>query len=468
MTKTYHARLSLEATVPENISIEPFLKASVEFIVWCPKCGPFRNYLKKNGFDMNHSATPQLFFCKRHQIHFYAHTSWIFTQLSEIVFERIVSDLFEQQLDAKSVAIIHSISPSLISQIRHHFTQALDWKLNQLAQKRELLQQHPNLPVPLEDAIYWDETFFRIGQTSWALILLIDARGRLLAWKFSRNRDVQVYQELIQTIQSQLPSIPIFIGDGWSAYQKTCLKLNRECFLIEHLHSHPWRFVRLHHYQFDSKTKNTIQNSIEIPYNSFTQNQPLTGHAFQRKHKFKDPNIPSKKRGRPLGTKDKEKRHSKYFPKPPVPKRHLKKRGRKSIRQNGRGFQFHPKPFPIGWQIQWIEMDSKTPQLSTPTTMEIELLLDLTYKVMNGRSIQSNRIESKNRIIKDITPKRGFKDPKQLKQYLDLHLRFWSNTIELPNLQSSPVLPLKASTGFARIFTFFQPRIDAIQIRTTS
>jgi len=325
-----------------------------------------------------------------------------------------------------------------------------------------------NLSVPLEDAIYWDETFFRIGQTSWALILLIDAQGRPLAWKFSQKRDVRVYQELLQTIKPKLPLVPIFIGDGWNAYQKTCLKLNRECFLIEHLHSRPWRFVRLHHFQLDPKTRGTIQNSIEIPYNSFTQNQPLTGHAIQRKHKFKDPKTPPKKQGRPLGVKDKQKRHSKHFPKTPVLKRDLKKRGRKSIRQNGRGFQFHPKPFPIGWQIQWMDLDSKTPQLSTPITIEIELLLDLTYKVMNGRSIQSNRIESKNRMIKDITPKRGFKNPNQLRQYIDSHLRFWSNTIELLNLKSPPILPLKPSTGFTRLFAFFQPRIDAIQIRTTS
>jgi len=466
MTKTYHARLSLEATVPEDLTIEPFLKASVEFAVYCPKCGPFRHYLKKNGFDTNHSAVPQLFFCKRHNIHFYAHTSWIFTQLTEIVFERIISDLFEKRLDAKAVAILHNISPSLISQIRHYFSQALNWKLAQLAQKRELLQQHPNLPVPLEDAIYWDETFFRIGQASWALILLIDARGRPLAWKFSRKRDSLVYRELVQTVLSHLPSTPIFIGDGWNAYQKTCLKLGRECFLIEHLHSHPWRFVRLHHFQFDPKINTTIQNSLEIPYNSFTQNQPLTGHAFQRKHKVKNSETPPRKLGRPLGVKDKEKRHSKHFPKPPVPKRPLKKRGRKSIRQHGRRFLFHPQPVPVGWQIEWVETTSESSKLPTPTILEIELLLDLTYKVMNGKSIQSNRIESKNRIIKDITPKRGFKDPNQLSQYLDIHLRFWSNTIELSNSKSQPVLPLRPSTGFARIFTFFQPRIDAIQIRT--
>ena len=175
MTPTYRARLSLETTVPENPRLEPVLKAFVEFPIWCPKCGPFRQSLKKNGFDRNHAAQPQLFYCKRHHLHFYAHTSWICQQLSEIVFERIVSDLFEHQLPAKAVAVLHQVSPSLISQIQHHFREALTWKLQQLAVKRERLRQHPNLPVPREAVIYWDETFFRIGGTSWALILLVDA-----------------------------------------------------------------------------------------------------------------------------------------------------------------------------------------------------------------------------------------------------------------------------------------------------
>ena len=466
MAKTYRARLSLEATVPEDTTIEPFLKASVEFEIYCPKCGPFRHNIKKNGFDTNHSASPQLFYCKRHKIHFYAHTSWVFTQLSEVVFERIVSDLFEKKLNAKSVATIHKVSPGLISQIRYHFTETLDWKLAQLAAKRELLQMYPKLPFPLDDAIYWDEIFFQIGQTSWALILLIDAYGRPLAWKFSKKRDSQIYRELIQTIQNQLPRIPIFIGDGWNAYQKTCIALTRECFLIEHLHSHPWRFVRLHHFQFNQKTKTTIQNSVEIPYNSFVQNEPLTGSALQRQHKIKDSEASPKKRGRPPGAKDKYKRHSKHFPKPPDVKQPLKKRGRKSIRRDGRRFRFHPKPLPVGWQIEWIEMVTDHPPIPAPSTTEVELLLDLTYKVMNGKVIQSNRIESKNRVIKDITPTRGFKNSNHLKMYLERYLRFWSATTDLPEGNKISVLPLKPSTGFARLFTFFQPTVKAIQIRT--
>ncbi len=85
---------------------------------------------------------------------------------------------------------------------------------------------------------------------------------------------------------------------------------------------------------------------------------------------------------------------------------------------------------------------------------------------MNGKSIQSNRIESKNRVIKDITPTRGFKNPNQLQRYLERYLRFWTTPTDLFERNKSSVLPLKPSMGFARLFTFFQPRIDAIQIRT--
>ena len=96
MTKTYHARLRLEASVPENPIIEPFLKGFVEFEVLCPKCGPKRKNHKKNGFDRNHSKKPQLFNCNRCFSSFYAHTSWLFSQLSEVLLERIVTDLFEE------------------------------------------------------------------------------------------------------------------------------------------------------------------------------------------------------------------------------------------------------------------------------------------------------------------------------------------------------------------------------------
>jgi len=206
------------------------------------------------------------------------------------------------------------------------------------------------------------------------------------------------------------------------------------------------------------------QTSLEIPYNSFTQNTRLIGHAIHRIYTSSKPINHLKPKGRPLGSKDKHKRHSKHHPRPPTPKSPPQKRGRKKIRTHGHDFQFHPGPLPTGWQLEWGSPNLQAVLGSRPPLSELELILDVTYKIMNGKTIQSNRIESRNRMIKDVTPRRGLKNPTHLIQQVTSHLRYWGDTTPEFQLKPPRKLPLKASTGFARIFTFFHPRIEAIQI----
>jgi len=172
--------------------------------------------------------------------------------LAEIEFERIIIGLFEDKLQPKAVAKVHQVAPALISKILHHCEGILDQKLLELAARREQLAKGGELPVPLEDVIWWDETFFTSGRASWCLILLVDARGTPLAWKLGKSRTKDDYLGLLQEVGAKLPSIPLFIGDGWGAYQKTCKELGRECYLVEHVHSHPWEKARIHHFKSEN------------------------------------------------------------------------------------------------------------------------------------------------------------------------------------------------------------------------
>lgn len=95
------------------------------------------------------------------------------------------------------------------------------------------------------------------------------------------------------------------------------------------------------------------------------------------------------------------------------------------------------------------------------------MLLDLTYKVMDGGVIQSNRIESVNRVIKDVTPSRGLKNLPQLQKCLNTHLSYWSNTFDQSTRNEEVGIPLSSSVGFARLLTFFRPCVNAIQVITT-
>ena len=466
MTKTYNARLRLEASVPENLIIEPFLKSFVEFEVLCPKCGPKRKNNKKNGFDKNHSKKPQLFNCKRCKKSFYAHTSWLFSQLSDVLLERIVTDLFEELLTPKAVAAVHKVSPSLISTIRHHFREALEQKLAILAERRAHLQQEVQLPVPLEWAVYWDEIFFTFGDDSWCLILLVNARGEPLVWKFSRTRKVEDYLELVNTMRDKLPSVIIFVGDAWTAYQKTCKEMKEECYLIEHVHSHPWDKVRLHHFQLEIDKDVVHQTSLEIPYQGFVSNQPVKGKAYTRTHKLKNPDVSKRKPGRPKGSKDSKKRRSRYAlrRKPRGVKKG--KRGRKTLAKHGRLLCFHPQPIPVGWNIEWLSPPLKGSSLQNPSIDELEELLDITYKVMGGGFIQSNRTEVVNREIKAVISNRGLKSPEQVSRIIDDHLRYWGNHFSSVTSRDSVSSPITPSTAFAHLFEFFHPSIGALTIHS--
>ena len=464
MTKSYHARLRLEASVPEKPIVEPFLKAFVEFEVLCPKRGPRRKNHKKNGFDKDHSKIPQLFFCKRCRSSFYAHTSWLFTQLSDVLLERIVHDLFEERLAPKAVAAVHHVSPSLISSIRHHFREALEQKLAILAERRARLRQEAQLPVPLEWGVWWDETFFTLGDNSWCLILLVNARGEPLAWKFSRTRKVDDYLDLLSTIRATLPPIIIFVGDAWTAYQKTCKKLKEECFLIEHVHSHPWDKVRLHHFQPEIDKDMVHQTSLEIPFQGFVSNKPVEGKAYTRSHKISNPSTPTRKPGRPKGSKDRKKRRSRHAPRRTSRGAKKGKRECKSLAKHGRLLCFHPQPIPVGWNIEWLSPPLTGSSLLNSSIEELELLLDITYKLMGGGVIQSNRIEVVHREIKTIVSDRGLKSSEQVSRVIDDHLRYWGNHFSSAPSKETVLSPITPSTAFARLFEFFHPSIESLSI----
>ena len=467
MTKTYHGRLRLEASVPEKQEIATNFKGFVEFPIYCPKCGII-GYIKKNGFDRKHSNKPQLFYCYSCHTSFYPHTSWVFEQLAQVEWDRILDDIFIKKINPKNVAAIHNISPSFISNIFHNITEFTNQRLAQIAVKLQKMKNETNPQNFLNDAIWWDEMFFNLGKVSWCLILLVDAHGRPLTWKFGKTRTQVDYTEILKQLDDDLPEKPIFIGDAWGAYQKTCRFLKKECILIEHVHSHPWKDVRLHHFKLDQTKDEIVQISVNIPYNSFLKNKPVKGQTFTRKYSLTPPVKSNHKRGRPKGSKDKTKRKSRKSKKNKGTNKEKNRRGRKSISKHGREFSFFPTPFFGGWHIEWLSTPLNDKKLLNSPINEIELLFDITYKVMKGGYIQSNRVEGKNREVRVIIPNRGLKTPQHVKNVIDLNLNLWSCKSKDINIENSTNIPVTSSLAFKNIFSYFSPSIEAIDVITTN
>ncbi|MFV2014523.1 MAG: DDE-type integrase/transposase/recombinase, partial [Candidatus Heimdallarchaeota archaeon] len=396
MTTHYLGQLQIEANVPDKLIVKDFINVTVDFQILCPECGPNTKKIKKNGHDIKLKGKPQVFYCHNHKIYFFPHTSWIFKEFTNLVIENVIEHLFINNLTPKAVATIASVSQSMISTIRHHCQSLIEAKIALVKAGAKEFDKLKNLPLARQSAIWWDETFFRINGVDFFLILLIDATGKVLGFKFSRTRKTEDFLSILIPIIDQLPENPIFIGDGWITYEKVCKELKMDLFLIQHIHSNPWEYAKIHQFIYDEKLNQGEQISIQIPYKSFLEEKRVEGVGIKRKYKLYEKKESRGSRGRPQGSKDKKKRRKKGESALEIDKKKLKKRGRKNLKEDGAKFTFEPFPYPNGWEAKFISQVSNDSNMIGPSMQEVNTLLSLTYEIMNGGYIQSNLIESKN------------------------------------------------------------------------
>ena len=239
MSKHYLGQLQIEANVPNYEVINDLINVSVNFKILCPKCGPKNINMKKNGHDAKLKGNPQVYYCKTCKIHFFAHTSWLFTKFSELVIEDVMKDLFVECLSPKAVSNKYNVSPALVSNIRHHCFNILKHKIDLIRSESNFGKKITDLPLLTQSGIWWDETFFKINGHTFFLILIIDALGRVIAYKFAKSRNVNDYTSILIPILDKLPEMPVFICDGATTYESVIKNLGKDCFLIQHIHSHP-------------------------------------------------------------------------------------------------------------------------------------------------------------------------------------------------------------------------------------
>lgn len=259
MSKHYLGQLQIEANVPNHEIINDFINVTVNFKILCPNCGPNNINIKKNGHDVKLKGRPQIYHCKTCKIHFFAHTSWIFTEFTELIIEQIMEDLFVEGLAPKAVSKKFNVSSSLVSNVRYHCFNILKQKIELLRSEANFGKKLTDLPLLTQSGIWWDETFFKINGHTYFLILIIDALGRVIAYKFSKSRTVNDYISMLLPILDELPEIPVFICDGASNYEGVIKNLGKDCFLIQHIHSHPWKKAKLHRFIFEKNTSNIEQ-----------------------------------------------------------------------------------------------------------------------------------------------------------------------------------------------------------------
>ena len=219
------------------------------------------------------------------------------------------------------------ISPSLISKIKYQCFNLLKYIVSIIRSEDKNEIKFKNLPLVRQSGIWWDETFFKVNGSSYFLILIIDALGEVLGYKFSKTRNESDYLSILLPIIDSIPEIPIFIYDGNPTYEGVVKSLKIKAFLIQHIHSKPWKNAELHLFEPNEKEQIITQTTILLPHNSFLKDKDVQINAVMKKAVLKEPKIFKRKRGRNKGTKDSKKRPKYGTVKEKMMKRSLKKRG---------------------------------------------------------------------------------------------------------------------------------------------
>ena len=258
--------------------------------------------------------------------------------------------------------------------------------------------------------------------------------------------------------------MPIFICDGNPTYEGVVKGLKKTAFLIQHIHSHPWKDAKLHYFEVDQNGSNIVQTTILLPYNSFTTDGLIEVAAATKHVEFKELSPIKNSKGRPKGKKDSKKRAKYGSIKNKNKVKGLKKRGRKNLSEKGAKSIINSNPYENGWDPKITKNVSKKQNLVNPDLNVITTILNITFEIMNGGAIQSNLIESKNSLIKRILNKNSLKKVYQY-EYITGAIFLGRKDVEKCYWEVNANHAIfNNSLGFSRMLTFFTPKSENVEV----
>ncbi len=347
----------------------------------CPLCGSWM--ISTNGTRPRKNGRVEAFICRNENCkngdhktpkQFIQTTSYEFKKLIFNKLNRLYEDLLKDGAKSKTIAKKYKVSSSQISKLRAAFVEALD--------KLEGLDNLVKVPQP-DRAICMDETFLKIEGTP---IYLIIATGykthKILGLKVSKTRKEKDMREVFdEAEQNTKKPISDVISDGWGATQTMTKNLGREITHVIHKHKKPYKKVVARHY-FYTETDRIIID-IGIKNDLFKKKGKREFYYTVSKTPLNPP--PSKKCGRPRGSKNKSKNK------------------KKSINKKKRGRQGLFKVFYKG-KRGYIKVDPYRMTLKFSKNMDPKIVATLKelFGLFFRKTIQNNVGEGSNSVIQSL------------------------------------------------------------------
>ena len=305
-------------------------------------------------------------------------TSYKYKKLIHSKLKELYYDLLKDGAKNTTIAKKYGVSPSQISALRTEIETAIE--------NHQTLDSLVDMPQP-DRAIAIDETFLRIEDKPIYIIIATGYESRkTLGIKVSPTRKEKDMREVFAEAEKNTKyTIAIVTSDAWGSTIAMVKNLGREIIHVIHKHKKPFdkAVIKLHEYT------DTERITIDIGVKKdFTKKRgKREGYHMTTRTPLNPP--PSKKRGRPKGSKNKRKRNP--------PKKNVKQDKRGVFKVFDKGKRFYAK----------IDPYRKTVKISKDLPASLKTALAEVLNLFALMSIQNNLSENKNSILQSKMRLRG-------------------------------------------------------------
>jgi len=369
----------------------------------CPDCGG--TMVGRNGTKKSGKRRVEGFICKNPEClkerrkkgfkkarQFIVTTSREFQDLIHEKLKALYEDLLKDGAKNKTIAKKYNVSPSEISILKTEVEMAI-----QKQRKRDAL-----VDVPQPDrAIAIDETFLNIeGKKVYIIIATGYTSRKVLGIKVSCSRKTLDMREVFDEAECNTKyRIATVISDAWGSTISMVKNLGRPIDHVIHKHKKPYDKAVIKRYEYINGERKIT--TIGVKTDVMKKRAKRQGHYLITTEPLNPP--PSKKRGRPKGSKNKKK---------VTPAKAKKKRGQKGlfkVFEKGKKFFFKVDPY------------RKTVKVSKNLPASVEAALADMLTRFARKSIQNNVSENLNSVLRSLLNLRG---PKTIK-FIERRIRTW-------------------------------------------
>ncbi|NIU01635.1 MAG: DDE-type integrase/transposase/recombinase, partial [Nitrosopumilaceae archaeon] len=222
-----------------------------------------------NQRDYKHSKKPWRYQCLECGKYFYAHTSKLFRQLAIRQQLQIMFRIAKCGSKLSDIAVEFGISQSAASKLASKFRSFVKNRLEKKYGYYILYQNIRKLQTAKSQSVITDETFVRIGQNQYYIIVAINGYGEIICWKMVESREFREIAKLLFLLFEEIPMLSLLVTDAFRSYPKALRHMPRDLNLthVQHIHKQPRGSVRIRYIERDQSARACIE------YEWLTQSQ---------------------------------------------------------------------------------------------------------------------------------------------------------------------------------------------------